>query len=99
MKCPNFIEIRLKYENHSFSAQYGLVNSQVLISFPVIDTDEKAQQICKKLSVSRGQEIVVQINDIPMCGKIATCSFTWNEQKNAFRDFNIIFYNKFVIVE
>ena len=60
MKCPNFIEIRLKYENHSFSAQYGLVNSQVLISFPVIDTDEKAQQICKKLSVSREQEIVVR---------------------------------------
>ena len=99
MKCPNFIEIHLEYENHRFSAQYGLVNGQVLISFPVMDTDKKAQQICKELSVSRGQEIVVKINDIPMCGKIATCSFTWNEQKNAFRDFNIIFYNKFVIVE
>lgn len=92
MKCPDFFEICLKYKNHSFSAQYGLVNEQVLISFPVMVSDEEAQQLCKELSVSRGKEIVLEINDIPLLGKIATCSFTWDEQKNAFRDFNIMLY-------
>ena len=90
---PQFLDIKFEYDGISFPAVICLLDTgKIMISFPVSNNGIE-QSICQNLLNSRGKNLNIKLNCIPLTVSVDTCSFTLHSETKIFLDFSIIFLN------